>query len=286
MAKSFFNRNNDQDTAEMGFVDHLEALRWHIVRSILAILVFAVLIFWQHAWVFDNIIAGPINPNFVSYKGFCNLSHFLHIGDALCMPPLQVSMQTTTFGGQFLSLFTIAFVGGFMVAFPYIFWEFWRFIRPALKPKELKHTKFVIFWVSFFFFCGAAFGYFVLAPFTFNFLANFQISGLNIMVTKPTLDDYLSNLSDILLGCGLAFELPVVSFALTKVGFISPRFLRKYRRYAIVIILFIAAFITPSPDWISQTIVFIPLMSLYEISIWVSSKAKKDQEKKDQEEWS
>jgi sec-independent protein translocase protein TatC len=286
MAKFFFNRNNDQDTAEMGFVDHLEALRWHIVRSILAILVFAVLIFWQHAWVFDNIIAGPINPNFVSYKGFCNLSHFLHIGDALCMPPLQVSMQTTTFGGQFLSLFTIAFVGGFMVAFPYIFWEFWRFIRPALKPKELKHTKFVIFWVSFFFFCGAAFGYFVLAPFTFNFLANFQISGLNIMVTKPTLDDYLSNLSDILLGCGLAFELPVVSFALTKVGLISPRFLRRYRRYAIVIILFIAAFITPSPDWISQTIVFIPLMSLYEISIWVSSKAKKDQEKKDQEEWS
>ncbi|MGI8952658.1 MAG: twin-arginine translocase subunit TatC [Chitinophagaceae bacterium] len=288
MVKEFLSRRHKEEdpAAEMSFVDHLEALRWHIVRSLLAILLLAIIIFWQHQWVFDNIIAGPINKDFVSYRGFCNLSHFLHLGDALCMPPLEVSMQTTTFGGQFISLFTIAFVGGFIVAFPYIFWEFWNFVKPALKPGELKNTRFAIFWVSFFFFCGTAFGYFVLAPFTFNFLANFKISGLNLMQTKPTLDDYLNNLTDILIGCGLAFELPVLAFVLTKIGLITPNFLRRYRRYAIVIILFIAAFITPSPDWISQTIVFIPLFSLYEISIWISNKVFKEQKEKELKEWS
>ncbi len=286
MGKSFFNRNRQEGEAEMAFIDHLEALRWHIIRSLLAIVVIAVVIFLKIQWVFDNIIAGPINPNFVSYKSLCDFSHFLHLGNSLCMPPVEINMQTTTFGGQFLSSFTIAFVGGFIVAFPYIFWEFWQFIKPALKPGELKNTRFAIFWVSFFFFCGAAFGYFVLGPFTFNFLASFNVSALHIMQTRPTLNDYLDNLTDIILGCGLAFELPVMAFILTKVGLITPIFLRRSRKYAIVIILIVAAFITPSPDWISQTIVFIPLFTLYEISIWVSRKVYKEQQKKDLEEWS
>lgn len=284
MAKSFISRRNE--TQEMSFVDHLEELRWHIIRSVIAILVMAVVIFINIRWVYENIIAGPINPNFVSYKALCDFSHWLHIGDALCMPPISVNMQTTTFGGQFISGISMAFIGAFIVSFPYIFWEFWRFVKPALKPKEVRNTRFIIFWVSFFFFLGAAFGYFVLGPFTFNFLSSFK---LGFMVeTKPTINDYLDNLTNIILGCGLAFELPVLSFALTKIGLITPHLLRRSRKFAIVVILIVAAVITPSPDWMSQLIVFTPLFLLYQLSVIVSARVyKKDQMGQEEEkEWS
>jgi sec-independent protein translocase protein TatC len=285
MATGFFDRRS-KGRAEMSFVDHLEELRWHIIRSLLAILVLAAVIFFNIKWVFDNVIAGPISPNFVSYRAFCNFSHWLHLGDALCLPPLSINMQTTTFGGQFFGSFSIAFVGGLIAAFPYIFWEFWRFVKPALKPNELKGTRFVIFWVSFFFFLGAAFGYFILGPFTFNFLANFQVSALNIVQTKPTINDYLDNLTNLILGCGIAFEMPVLAYALTKIGLITPNFLRRSRKYAIVVILVVAAIITPSPDWYSQTIVFLPLMGLYELGVTVSARVYKQEQKKELEEWS
>ncbi|NNV57236.1 twin-arginine translocase subunit TatC [Limnovirga soli] len=285
MASGFLERRSS-GKAEMSFVDHLEELRWHIVRSVIVILVLAVYIFIEREWVFDNIIAGPINPNFVSYTALCDFSHWLGIGNTLCLPPISVTMQTTTFGGQFFSAFSIAFVGAFIAAFPYIFWEFWRFVKPALKPNEVKGTRFVIFWVSLFFFMGAAFGYFILGPFTFNFLSNFNISSLNILQTKPTLSDYLDNLTNLILGCGITFEMPVMSYALTKMGIITPNFLRRTRKYAIVVNLVLAAIITPSPDWISQTIVFIPLFLLYELAILVSARVYKEQEKKDNEEWS
>jgi len=270
----------------MSFIDHLEELRWHIIRSLVAVALLAVLIFLNIQWVFDNIIAGPINPNFVSYGFLCRTSHFLHLGNALCMTPVEVKMISNEFGGQFFSSFSIAFIGGIIGAFPYVFWEFWRFVRPALKPNELKHTRFVIFWVSFFFFLGAAFGYFILGPFTFNFLASFQISGLNLVATLPTIKDYIDNLTNIILGCGLAFELPVLAFVLTKVGIITPNFMRRTRKYAIVIILIAAAIITPSPDWISQAIVFFPLYSLYELGVLVSARVYKKEQKRELEEWS
>ncbi|HTN39135.1 MAG TPA: twin-arginine translocase subunit TatC [Arachidicoccus sp.] len=285
MLQRFFKRRNNGSQAEMAFIDHLEALRWHILRSLVVIMVLAVLIFYFHGWFFANIIAGPINPDFISYRLFCQLADLIHV-KSLCMEAVHVDMQSTTFGGQFLGTFTIAFVGGFIVAFPYIFWEFWRFIKPALKDNELKNTGSAIFWVSLFFFMGASFGYFVLGPFTFNFLAGFQISDLPMMTTRPTLNDYLNNLSNIVLGCGLAFELPVMAYVLTRIGLITPKFLKEKRRYAIVIILVLAAFITPSPDWISQTIVFIPLMLLYEIGVLVSKRAARELAAKDKEEWS
>lgn len=283
---SIFSRGGDGSKAEMSFVDHLEALRWHIIRCVIVILVLAVVIFLNIQWVFDNVIAGPINPDFVSYKALCDFSHWVHLGEALCLPPVKVEMQTTTFGGQFLSSFTIAFVGGFMLAFPYIFWEFWRFVRPALRERELKNTRFAIFWVSFFFFAGAAFGYFILGPFTFNFLASFNISKVNLMVARPTLSDYLENLTNIILGCGIAFELPVLAYVLTKIGIVTPAFLRRTRKYAIIVILVVAALITPSPDFVSQTLVFIPLFTLYEIGVIVSARVYKDEQKKEKEEWS
>lgn len=281
-----FNRASNGTKAEMSFMDHLEELRVHIIRSVLAILVCAIVIFIYRDWIFDNIITGPINPNFISYTALCKFSHWAHLGNALCMPPVKVDMQTTTFGGQFLSSITMAFVGGIIIAFPYIFWELWRFVKPALKEKEVSSTKFVIFWVSFFFFSGAAFGFFLLGPFTFNFLASFQLGTHGTLVTRPTLNDYLDNLINIILGCGLAFELPVVAYILTKIGLITPQFLKQTRKYAIVIILVVAAVITPSPDWMSQMIVFTPLWILYEISILISSKVHKEDAKKQAEEWS
>jgi sec-independent protein translocase protein TatC len=286
MALSFLKRRQTEERAEMSFIDHLEELRWHILRSVIAIMVIAVAIFFNIQWVFDKIIAGPIRSDFVSYKAFCDLSHWLHVGDALCLKPVVVEMQNTTFGGQFFSSFSIAFIGGVIAAFPYIFWEFWKFIKPALKPSELKYTRFAIFWVSFFFFLGAAFGYFILGPFTFNFLASFEISASNLVKTRPTISDYIDNLTNLILVCGIAFEMPVLAFVLTKVGIITPSFLRSYRKYAVVIILIASAIITPSPDWISQLIVFLPLMLLYELGVIVSARVYKEEQKKELEEWS
>lgn len=285
MANSIFNRGGHAENAEMSFIDHLEALRWHIIRSVIAILVLAAVIFIYRDWVFDNIIAGPINPDFVSYSALCNFSHFAHLGDALCLKSIHIEMQTTTYGGQFLSSISIALIGGVIAAFPYIFWEFWRFVKPALKPKEVRNTRFIIFWVSFFFFTGAAFGYFILGPFTFNFLGSFTLGTKQMLTTRPTLTDYLDNLTNIILGCGLAFELPVLSSVLTRIGLITPQFLRASRKYAIVVILFAAAIITPSPDWISQMIVFTPLFLLYQLSIVVSAREYKRLQKEENEEW-
>src|ERR1043165_9210015 len=239
MASFLERRGND---SEMTFVDHLEALRWHIMRSVIAILAGATVIFLNIDWVFDNIVMGPVRNDFVSYRSLCNLSHALQIGDALCMPPIPPGYKLlgTTVSGPFMVAIQIGVIGGLIAAFPYVFWEFWKFVKPALSPKELKYSRNAIFFVSFFFFLGAAFGYFVLGPFTFNFLANFKVSALNTVQTKPTINDYLDNLTNLILGCGIAFEMPVLSYALTKIGIITPNFLRRIRKYAIVVILVVA----------------------------------------------
>jgi sec-independent protein translocase protein TatC len=170
-------------------------------------------------------------------------------------------------------------VGGLLVAIPFVFYEIWKFVRPALKPTELKYTRGFIFWVSFFFFLGVAFGYFMLAPFTFNFLANYTIGGLGVIEYRPTLSDYLDTLIDIALGAGIAFELPMATWLLSKLGIITPTFLRNYRKYAYVVLLVLAAIITPSPDWGSQLIVVIPLVLLYEISILIAVRVRKNLDK-------
>jgi sec-independent protein translocase protein TatC len=281
MAFNLFKRTPEQ--AEMSFIEHLEALRWHIVRSVLAIVALAVFAFLKIDWIFEHVIMGPLKQDFVSVVGLCNLSHFLHIGNTLCLPAANVQLQTTAFGSQFISSITIAFVCGFIIAFPYIFWEFWRFVKPALSPKEIKSTRGSIFFVTFFFMLGISFGYFLLAPFTFSFLSNYKLGITGMLITRPTLDDYLDNLLDILIGSGIAFQLPLISYVLTHIGLITPNFLRTYRKYAYVAILFVAAVITPSPDWMSQTIVALPLILLYEISIRISVRVEKNIKKRDAE---
>lgn len=271
--------------SEMSFIDHLEALRWHIVRALIVWLIAATAIFVYIDWIFDNVIYAPARSTFITYRALCNLSHFLHLGDALCMPPVDIPLQGNTISGPFMSALSIAMIGGIIVAFPYLFWELWKFIKPALSPKEIKYSRGSIFWVSFCFFCGAAFGYFLLAPFTFNFLANFTLGTTGAYKYLPTLDDYIDTINEIILGCGLAFELPVLAYVLAKIGLISASFLKRYRKYAVVIILIVAAVITPSPDWTSQAIVSLPLLILYEISVIIAARVDRENAKKEKE-WS
>jgi sec-independent protein translocase protein TatC len=285
MATRIINRLKQDGQEEMTFIDHLEALRWHIMRSLLAILIIGIIIFYNIDYVFERIIAGPLQNDFISYRALCDFSKWLRLGDALCMPAINVKLQTTTFSSQFMSSITIAFMGGFIVAFPYIFWEFWSFVKPALTSKEKQHARGGIFWVSLAFFTGAAFGYFLLGPFTFNFLSNYTLGTSHLLEAKPTLDDYLENLLNLILGCGIAFELPILAYVLTKIGLLTPEVLKKSRKFAVVVILVVAAVITPSPDWTSQMLVFVPLFLLYQLSIAVSRKAYKEELKKD-EEWS
>lgn len=284
--KSFFKkiRGQEAEEAEMSFIDHLEALRWHIMRAVVAVLVSAIVFFIFIDWIFDHVIMGPTRNEFISYRFLCSLSHKLGMGDSLCMPPMKLNLQVTSVSGTFMSSITISIVGGLIVALPYILWEIWRFVKPALHPNELKYTRGVIFWVSLFFFLGSCFGYFLLAPFTFNFLANYTIGTVGILEYRPMLSDYLDNLIDIIIGAGLAFELPMATWVLSKMGLITPSFLRTYRKYAYVVLLVIAAVITPSPDWGSQMIVVVPLVMLYELSILIAARVGKKEEKK-WEEW-
>jgi sec-independent protein translocase protein TatC len=276
---------DQKEKAEMSFIDHLEALRWHLVRAVIVWLLAAIGIFIKIDWIFDNIIYAPARSNFVTYGFLCRLSHSWHLGESLCMPPVDIPLQGNTISGPFMSAISIAMIGGIVIAFPFLFWELWKFIKPALSPKEIKYSRGSIFWVSICFFSGAAFGYFLLAPFTFNFLANFTLGSAGLYKYMPTLDDYIDTLNNIILGCGIAFELPVLAYILTKIGLISSGFLRTYRKYAFVIILVLAAIITPSPDWTSQVIVAIPLLLLYEISVIIAARIDKDNKKKEAE-WS
>lgn len=276
-------KNNER--AEMSFVDHLEALRWHIVRSGLVWLISSIVLFINIDWIFDHIIFAPAQSDFITYRGLCRLGHLLRLGDALCMPPINIQLQGNTISGPFMAAISISMIGGMILAFPYLFWELWRFIKPALSAKELRYSRGSIFWVSLCFFFGAFFGYFLLAPFTFNFLANFSLGTTNAYRYLPTLNDYIDTLNEIVLGCGLSFELPIVAFVLAKIGLISADFLKKYRKYAFVIILIVAAIITPSPDWTSQIIVAVPLLLLYEISVLIAFRVDKKNEQKERE-WS
>jgi len=280
-----FRKNKEAAQGEMSFIGHLEALRWHLVRGVIVWLAAAIAIFVFIDKVFDNIIYAPARPTFITYVALCNWSHKLGLGESLCMPPVNIPLQGNTISGPFMSAINIAMIGGIIVAFPYLFWELWRFVKPALSPKEVKYARGSILWVSLCFFLGAAFGYFLLAPFTFNFLANFTLGTLGAYKYMPTLDDYIDTLNNIILGCGIAFELPILAYVLGKIGIISAKFLRKYRKYAFVVILIVAAVITPSPDWTSQTIVAVPLLLLYEISVMLVARVDKKRAK-EEKEWS
>ena len=285
MALSLFRRGKkgQEEKAEMSFVEHLEVLRGHLFRSALAIAAGAIVFIVYNEFFVREVLMGPTHADFPTYKWLCKAGHAIGLGDAMCMKDIGLKMQSTSVSGQFSMYFTLIFVGGIIVAFPYIFWEFWRFVKPALTKKELSKTRGVIFWVSLLFFLGILFGYFIIAPYTVNFFANFQLD--ENIENRWTITSYIDTLVPLILGTGLAFQLPLVMFFLAKVGLMSPSFLRRNRKYAIVVILILSGIITP-PDVISQVICTIPLMLLYEISIWLTVKVEKEKAIEEKEEWS
>jgi len=283
MAFKLFGRKKDDEKAEMSFIDHLEVLRGHLFRSVLAIAAGAIVFIVYNSFFVREVLMGPTHADFPTYKWLCNIGHSIGLGDKMCMKDIGLKMQSTSVSGQFSMYFTLIFVGGIILAFPYIFWEFWRFIKPALTKKELSKTRGVVFWVSFLFFLGIGFGYFIIAPYTVNFFANFQLD--DNIENRWTITSYIDTLVPLILGTGLAFQLPLVMFFLAKVGLMSPDFLRRNRKYAIVIILILAGIITP-PDVISQVICTIPLMLLYEISILLTARVQKEKALEEKEEWS
>lgn len=270
----------------MSFFDHLEDLRWHLIRSAFALIAFSIFGFVYTTEILEKVIFGPTNPSFPSYSVLCKLGHWLGLGDSLCITPVKVQFQNFKMAGQIMLQFKIGFIVGFIGAFPYLCWELWRFVKPALKEKELQGARGIIFWVSFQFFLGIAFSYFLMAPFTINFLAGYTLT--DKVINQFFLDDYFSLMTQIILGMGVLFELPILVFFLTKIGILTPEFMRSYRRHAVVVILILAAVITP-PDIVDQLIVFTPLYLLYEISIFISKKASRERNEKQAakaEEWS
>ncbi len=252
---------------EMSFLDHLEELRWLLVRSTSAIIIMATATYFISDYLFDVIIFGPTRPSFFTYVYFCELSHQLGFADSICITEMPFIIQNTEMEGQVNIFVWMCILAGFILAFPYILWELWKFISPALYDKEKKGAKFFIFFSSLLFFLGVIFGYFVVIPMSVNFVATFTVS--SIVKNQFTLDSYIGMVKTSVLASGLFFELPIIIYFLTKLGLVTPTFLRKYWKYAVVIILIVAAIVTP-PDVVSQTIVAIPMLIIYEISILIS----------------
>ncbi|HEX8269421.1 MAG TPA: twin-arginine translocase subunit TatC [Flavobacterium sp.] len=253
---------------EMSFMDHLEDLRWLLVRSTIAVLVMATATFFVSDFIFDTVLFGPTKADFITYRILCDLSHYLGIADSICVTDMDFVIQNTAMEGQITILIYTCLTAGFILGFPYILWELWRFISPALYEKERKHAQLFIFIASMLFFVGVLFGYFLIIPMSVNFFATFTVS--SSIKNEFNLDSYMSMLKTSVIACGLFFELPIIIYFLTKLGLVTAEFLRKYRKYAIVIVLIVAAIVTP-PDVVSQIIVSIPMLMIYEVSIHISA---------------
>lgn len=284
MALGIFGRKNNEERAEMSFIDHLEVLRSHLFRSVVAIAIGAVVAGIYNKFIIKNILLGPTHSDFPTYGVICRIGKFLKLGDALCMEGISMKLQSTVVAGQFSMWFTVVLVSGLILAFPYVFYQFWKFIRPALTRKELRNTRGVIFWVSFLFFLGVLFGYFVVTPYALNFFYHFQLD--EVVENIWTINSYIDMILPLVLGSGLAFQLPLVIYFLAKIGIVNATYLRKVRKYAIVIIFIVAGVITPGPDVVSQMAVALPLLILYEISIFLARKVDKEKAQREAEEWS
>jgi sec-independent protein translocase protein TatC len=280
--KLFKRRGGENSRAEMSFIEHLDVLRGHLFKSAVAVAIGAIIMAIYNDFIVGKILMGPTHPTFPTYGFLCRISEDLGLGDKLCMEHINVKMQSTSVGGQFGVYFNIILIGGFILAFPYVFWQFWKFTRPALTDKELHNTRGVIFWVSLLFFIGILFGYFVIAPYTIHFFANFELD--KSIENIWTITSYFNTLIPLILGAGLAFQLPLVMYFLAKVDVVTAKFLRKSRKYAIIIMLVVSGIITP-PDMLSQVICTVPLMILYEASILLCVKVEKAKKVEAIKEW-
>jgi sec-independent protein translocase protein TatC len=273
---AFFAANkNPSDGAEMSFLQHLEELRWHLVRSAAVIVVFGIAAFCLNDFIFDTVIFGPLKPDFFSYRALCALGYKMGAGDVMCITVKPTQLQTLRASEQFFNHMWISLMCGLILGFPFLLWELWKFIRPALKNQEVGPVKIFVLIASLLFLIGIFFGYFLLFPMSYNFLVSYQVSASGTVQTQNTFDDYVSLISTMVLVSGIIFEMPVLVYFLSRMSLLTPDFMRKYRKHAVVIILIAAAVITPSPDVTSQMVVAIPMYLLYELSVFVSGWAIK-----------
>lgn len=267
----------------MSFFDHLEELRWHIIRAGAAVAIAAILAFIFISQIYNGVILGPTQPSFITYRVLCDIDHYLHLGNRLCLQTINIRFQNMEVSGQFMLAMSSSLSIGLILAVPYILWEFWRFVKPALKPGEIRYTRGVVFWSSLLFFTGVFFGYFLITPYAMSFFSNYTISSQfeNIF----TIQSYLGLVTQVVVGLGCVFELPILVYFLSKVGILTPDFLKRYRRHAILVIVIIAAFIAP-PDMTSQVIISLPLYLLFELSILISARVMRQKAEQDKKEWS
>lgn len=261
---------------EMSFLDHLEDLRWHLIRITLSIVIAGTVAFIFSRWIFDVIIFGPKSMDFPTYKYLCKLSTFLNVDSTFCADAFPFTIQSRTMGGQFSADIWTSIFAGFIIAFPYIIYQLWSFISPGLLENERKSSRGFIIVSSLLFFLGVLFGYYVITPLSINFLGTYSVS--SEITNQFDISSYISLVRSSSIAAGLVFELPIIIYFLTKIGIVTPQVLKKYRKYALVIILIISAVITP-PDVASQVIVAIPILILYQVSIYISAIVVRNQKR-------
>jgi sec-independent protein translocase protein TatC len=259
--------------AEMSFFDHLDVLRKHLIRSSIAILAFTTVAFIYYDFIFDKIIMGPKNPQFWTYRMMCALGERFDLGPDFCITKIPFNIINTEMAGQFTLQMNSSLMIGVVLGFPYLLFEIWRFVKPALHERERKSASGFTFYATLLFLIGILFGYYIIAPLSISFLAGYTVS--SIINNQITIDSYLSTVATLTLGSGIIFELPIVIFILSKLGIMTPKFMRSSRRYATVIILIIAAIVTPTPDLLTMLTVSFPLFLLYEVSIYISARVEK-----------
>jgi sec-independent protein translocase protein TatC len=278
LVKADREEEEESPEAEMSFFDHLEVLRWHIIRSVIAIIVFASLAWTYYTPIFNNIILGPKRADFWTYRMFCLLDEKLHINTGYCITKdIPFSLLNTQPAGQFTLMMNSSLLIGLIFGAPYLLFELWRFIKPGLKDVERKSANGFVFYASLLFISGILFGYFIICPVSISFLTGFIVS--SDIVNSFAVDEYMSFVGTLTLGTGIIFELPILIFILSKMSIMTPKFMRSTRRYAVVAILVIAAVVTPTPDVVTMMIVATPLFGLYELSIMVSQRVENQRKK-------
>ena len=264
----------EEQEKEMSFLDHLEELRWRIVKAVIAILVGAIAAFIAKSWIFDKVVLAPKSGDFITYKILCDLSTKLGMQEFFCFDEFAFSLQNISMSGQLTTHLVVSLIAGIIFAFPFIIHQLWSFIKPGLKAKEVKITRGVVFFTTLLFLSGILFGYYLIAPLSVQFLGGYQVS--EEVQNQISLGSFITTITSVTLAAGLIFQLPIVIYFLAKIGLITPEFLKKYRKHALVAILIISAIITP-PDIMSQILVTGPVMVLYEVSIGVARRIQKKQ---------
>lgn len=257
----------------MSFLQHLEVLRWHLMRSIIAVVVFAIVAFIFKDIIFDQILLTPKTPEFFTNRMLCAFGKLMNT-DGLCINDYKLEIINIKLSGQFATHITVSMVAGFLLAFPYVFFEFWKFLLPALKEEERKHSRGTVFFTSVLFSLGALFGYYIIVPLSVNFLGSYSVS--DAVTNKINLNSYIQTFTSVVLASAVIFELPIFIFFLSKIGLVTPAILKKYRKHSLIIILVLSAIITP-PDIFSQVLVSLPLIILYEVGIKISKRVERKQ---------